>query len=104
MSDVAMKTARDANSNAMPFGTLVTSSYTNITTTAGEQIDTLAPKAIRIAPMANDAWVQISSDEETGTVLTGAFVPFGGSITLVIPKGYWICSDTSINVVPYGYA
>jgi hypothetical protein len=99
-----MKTAKDANQYPLQFGTLVSNDMVNVTTTTGVQIDTVTQKYIRITPMANDAWVQITSTQETGTVDVGALIPFGSSITLVIPKAYYICSNTSINVVPYGYA
>jgi hypothetical protein len=54
--------------------------------------------------MANDAWIQTTSAQVTGTVDVGALIPFGSSITIVIPKAYYLCSNTSINVVPYGFA
>jgi hypothetical protein len=99
-----MKTAKDAKDNVLQFGELETKSMVNVTTTTGVQIDADTRKYIRITPMNDDAWVQITSGQETGTVEVGALIPIGSSLTLIIPKAYYICSDTSINVVPYGFA
>jgi hypothetical protein len=97
-----MKTAKDANQYPLQFGTLVSADYTNVTTS--EQVATLTEKYVRITPTTNDAWVKITIASATGTATEGILIPFGSSLTLVIPKAYYITSDTEINVVPYGYA
>jgi hypothetical protein len=97
-----MKTAKDANSYPLQFGTLVTTAGVLVTT--GVQIDADTQKYVRITPTAGDAWVKIESTLPTAGVGAGALIPFGSSLTLVIAKAYYIASTTEINVVPYGYA
>jgi hypothetical protein len=97
-----MKTAKDANQYPLQFGTLVTAASLLITTS--QQIDADTAKHVRITPTTNDAWVKVESGSPAESVGSGVLIPFGSSLTLVIPKAYGVASTTEINVVPYGYA
>jgi hypothetical protein len=97
-----MKTARDSRQYPLQFGELATKKAKQITTST--IVDATTQTYVRITPTTNDAWIQVTVDTATGAVGSGALIPFGSSITLVVPKNYYVTSNTEVNVVPYGFA
>ena len=96
-----MITAKDGQSNPLPFASLDTIDYVNVSTTP-VQLSTAGFVHVDVTPTTSDAWIKVESASPTAVQGEGKLIPFGGFRSIKVPKSYYIVSDTEVNVVPYG--